>query len=142
MATKTVAITKKPAAPGGGGPAPGGPAGPDTTPPSATLAAPRQKLKAVIAKGLALRAACGEPCTFPLQLVLDKATAKKLKLGRKAIVIGRLTRSVDGTATFKVKLTAKARKALKKAKHLKLAVRATATDAAGNAAAMTKRVRL
>ena len=88
------------------------------------------------------RGHCGEPCTLTLQLVVDKATAKKLKLGRKALVIGRLTRSVDGTATLKIKLTAKARKALKKAKHVKLAVRAIATDAAGNATAMTKRVRL
>ena len=41
-------------------------------------------------------------------LVVDKATAKKLKLGKKTTVIGKLTRSVDGSATFKVELTARA----------------------------------
>ena len=48
-----------------------------------------------------------------------------------------------GTAQLKVKLTSKARKALKKAKQVKISVRAIATDAAGNAAApIVKKVTL
>jgi hypothetical protein len=117
---------------GGGGPAGGGA---DVTPPSASLKAAKQKLKAVLAKGLAVTAACSEPCTLKLQLVVDKKTAKKLKLGKKATVVGTLTRTVSGSVKLKVKLTGKAKKRLKRAKSVKLAIKAVATDAAGNVAA-------
>jgi hypothetical protein len=96
----------------------------------------------VLAKGLAIIASCSEPCTLRLQLVVDKKTAKKLKLGKKATVVGTLTRSVSGTAKLKVKLTGKAKKRLKKAKTVKLTVKAVATDAAGNAATKTAKLTL
>ena len=103
----------------------------------------KQKLKAVLKKGLAVRATSNEHCTLSIQLIVDKATAKKLKLGKKATVIGRLTSSFNGSAQLKVKLTAKAKKALKKARSVKVSVRAVATDDAGNAAApLLKRVTL
>ena len=146
-ATRTVTITATPAEPAGGGgpsappPSGGGPA-PDTSAPSASLKAAKQKLKAVLAKGLALTATCSEPCTVKLQLVVDKRTAKKLKQGKKPTVIGTLTRSLAGSARLKVKLTGKAKKALKRAKSVKLSVRAVATDAAGNAATLAKTVTL
>jgi hypothetical protein len=96
----------------------------------------------VLAKGLALTASCSEPCTLKLQLVVDKKTANKLKLGKKPTVIGKLTRSVSGTAKLKVKLTGKAKKRLKRAKSVKLTVEAIATDAAGNATTKTAKVTL
>jgi hypothetical protein len=68
--------------------------------------------------------------------------AKRLKLGKKAMVIGTLTRSVGATATLKLKLTAQARNALKKARSVKLSVRGKATDAAGNAAPVPRRLTL
>ena len=93
----------------------------------------------MLRKGLALRAACSEACTLKVQLVVDKKTAKKLKLGKKATVVGTLTRSLSGSAKFKLKLTGKAKKRLKKARSVKLSVRAVATDAAGNAGSLTVR---
>jgi molybdenum-dependent DNA-binding transcriptional regulator ModE len=75
--------------------------------------------------------------------VVDKKTAKQLKLGKKATVIGTVTRTVGGSAKLKIKLTAKAKKALKKARSVKVSVRGVATDDAGNAAApLLKRVTL
>ena len=71
-------------------------------------------------KGLALRASCSEACTLKLQLVVDKKTAKKLKLGKKATVVGTLTRTLSGSAKLKLKLTGKAKKRLKKARSVKL----------------------
>ena len=57
---------------------------------------------------------------------MDKATARKLKLdpkAKKAVVVGTLTRALAaGKNAVTVKLTAKARKALKKAKSVKLGV--------------------
>ena len=43
-------------------------------------------------------------------------------------MIGTLTRSLAGSAKLKIKLTGKAKKRLKKAKSVKLSVRAVATD--------------
>jgi hypothetical protein len=132
----TLTVTKKPDAWAGS-------TGGDTTPPSASITVAKQKLKAVLKKGLAVRATSNEHCSLSVQLIVDKATAKKLKLGKKATVIGRLTSSFSGSAQLKVKLTAKAKKALKKARSVKVSVRAVATDDAGNAAApLLKRVTL
>ena len=130
-ATKTVTISAPSGGgstappPGGGPPAPpagGGPSG--GPPPPPTLAVAKQKLKAVLAKGLAVRVTCS--CTLKLQLVVDKKTAKKLKLGKKATVIGTVTRTVSGSVKLKIKLTAKARRALKQARSVKLTVPAPA----------------
>jgi hypothetical protein len=132
-ATVTLTVT----APTGGGstappagagatppPAGGGPAAPPAggPPPAPTLAVAKQKLKAVLAKGLAVRVRCS--CTLKLQLVVDKKTAKQLKLGKRATVVGAVTRTVSGSVKLKIKLTGKARKALKKARSVKLTVRA------------------
>ncbi len=129
-ATKSVTIS----APSGGGsttpPAGGSPPAPPAggrsggPPPAPTLAVAKQKLKAVLAKGLAVRVTCS--CTLKLQLVVDKKTAKTLKLGKRATVVGTVTRTVGGSLKLKIKLTAKARKALKKARSVKLTVRAGA----------------
>jgi len=52
-------------------------------------------------------------CTDP------EGDAITLELGKKATVIGRLTRSIDGSGQLKVKLTAKPKNALKKARAVK-----------------------
>ena len=71
--------------------------------------------------------------------MIDKKTAKKLKLGKRALVVGTLTRSLSGAATLKLKLTGKAKQRLKKARVVKLRLRAAATDAAGNGGPVTVR---
>jgi hypothetical protein len=65
--------------------------------------------------------------------VVDKKTAKKLKLGKKATVVGTVARTVSGSVKLKIKPTGKSRNALKKARSVKLSVRA---------GAVTKRVTL
>jgi hypothetical protein len=120
----------------GPGPGPGTGLTKDTTAPALTLSAAGQKLKAVLAGGVAVRWSCNEPCTVAMQLVLDKATARKLKLGKKALVVGALTTAGGpSAATGKIKLAAKLRKALKRSPAaIKLTLRGIATDTAGNAA--------
>ena len=71
--------------------------------------------------------------------MIDRKTAKKLKLGTRAVVVGTLTRSLSGAATLKLKLTGKAKKRLKTARAVKLSLRAVATDAAGNGGPLTVR---
>jgi hypothetical protein len=128
-------VTVSAAQPSGGG-------GGGTTNPPADTTAPTLKLNAIAkkalklgtvrSKGLKVPVGCSESCTATLELVADKATAKKLKLGKKAVVVGRATGQVAANGTLTVRLTTKAKKALKKAKKVKLKLGGTASDAAGN----------
>ena len=138
-ATKTVEITRKPG--GGGGVAVT--AGRRHKPPDGLDLGGQAELKAVLSKGFVLRASCSEHCTLSIQLVADKATAKKLKLGKKPTVIGKLTRALDGSAKLKVKLTGKAKQALKTRDSVKLS-RARGGHGRGRQrhAPLTKRVTL
>jgi hypothetical protein len=109
----------------------------DTKAPSLAVALTKgQKLPAVLKSGLKLGLTTDEACTATITVTVDKATARKLKLDRKAkkaVVVGTLTKALTaGKNAVTVKLTAKARKALKKAKKVKLGVAVTAKDAAGN----------
>jgi hypothetical protein len=126
---------------GGGG---GGPV-PDTAAPHLTLTpVAGQKLKTVASKGLKLTVGTDEACTVTIVLKIDKKTAKQLKLGKKALVVGTATASLSsGTTVVTVKLTSKAKKAFKKAKKkAKLSAVVTGKDPAGNAATLTKSVSL
>jgi len=99
-----------------------------------------------LSKGLGLAITLDEAATVKVTLTVDKATARKLKLdpkAKKAVVVGTLAKSLSaGRSTVTVKLTAKARKALKKAKSVKLGVLLNAKDAAGNTGAKTAGVTL
>ncbi|MFL5840092.1 MAG: Calx-beta domain-containing protein [Thermoleophilaceae bacterium] len=134
-----------PAAPATGGeqstPANPNPAGSQTA--AADKTAPKLKLsakaiqRALKLKLVALSARCNEACTL-------KVTAK-IGAGKKAIVLGRATaRAASGkTSAMKVKLSkralAKLRRALKGGK-AKIVLTVTATDAAGNKAAGSRKV--
>jgi hypothetical protein len=113
------------------------PAPVDTTAPKTTAKA----VSASIAKGVSLTLASNEAGTAKLTLSVDKATARKLKLDRKAkgaVNIGSATaKLVNGSIKITVKLTAKARKALKRVRNLKAKLTVVATDAAGNSATTT-----
>jgi PKD repeat protein len=142
-ATKTIAVAPADTTGGGGGGGGGG--GADTTPPHLTLTpVAGQKLRTVGAGGLKLSAGADEACTLTILLRIDKKTAKALKLGKKALVVGSLTTPLSGARTIvTVKLTSKAAKAFKKAKKpVKLAIAATATDPSANTAKLSASVSL
>jgi hypothetical protein len=98
-----------------------------------------QKLPAVLKSGLKLDLTADEACTATITVTVDKATARKLKLdpkAKKSVVVGTLTKALlSGKNVVTVKLTAKARKALTKAKTVKFGVAVSAKDAAGNTGA-------
>jgi hypothetical protein len=89
----------------------------------------KTSLRAVAGKGLLVPLACSERCTATTQLVIGGRDAKRLRL---AAVIGRSRTSIDGRRTVRVKVTRAAARRLRRAKSLKLTVRASAVDAAGN----------
>jgi hypothetical protein len=77
-------------------------------------------------------------------LLVDKKTAKKAHLGngKKAVVVGHgvATAAANGEVHLKLKLTAKAKKAIKKLKSYKLQIRITITDASGKKFTITRTV--
>ena len=130
----TVTIMNDDAAPAGG-PTPAGTA-PDGTAPKLTLAAKRVQ-RALKTKALALSARCDEQCAL-------RAVAK-VKIGRKNVVLGRAraTGASGRTAKMKLKLSRKSlarlQKAMKRGK-ARVVLTVSAADAAGNAAAGSRKV--
>jgi hypothetical protein len=131
---------------GGGGqtsPAPGSsqPAPPPGTLPAsglltADVAADKGKRKTAAKRGLRVRVRCSVQCTAGAVATIDKKTARKLKLGKKAMTIGtgKATITKAGRIPFYVKLNKKAKKALKRkgVKKFALKVAFAVTDREGN----------
>jgi len=134
-------------APGGGDPGAGNPAGGtplDLAPPTLGLALlPKQKLAKVLKNGLGVTVGCSEPCVANLKLTIAKQLAKKLGIASADVTLGSAKKTLTaGRTKIYVKLTAKARKRLKKARSVKLKLVLRATDAAGNAATSARTLTL
>ena len=101
----------------------------DTSAPIVTVARVRApRLATLVKSGLPIRVGCSEPCALR---VVAKAGSREL---------GRATRSLTaaGTATLRVKLTAKAKRAIRRRRSLKIKLTITATDFAGNRRVTTR----
>jgi hypothetical protein len=116
---------------------------PDTSAPVVSASAKPAKLAKVIKSGLPVSVKCSEACSVTVVAEVDKATAKRLKLG-KSLQVGRGSKRLGsaGSVAVPVKLTAKAKKAVKRQRSLKLKLTITATDAAGNKKVATKSVKV
>lgn len=101
----------------------------DTTKPQVTATVKRQKLKTVLSRGLKVTAGCSEACTVKASLRL-----KNKEVGKRTVKL------TTKSTTLTLKLTSKARKVNRKARKLAFTVRLTATDAAGNQSATSKKV--
>lgn len=119
--TGTLTVNGPPAAP----PPSSGPPPPpaDTTAPTVSLSVVDSKRGPVVKRrALRVKVSVDEPSTAGVSV----------RLGRRVVASG--TFSVSGVQTVAVKLTSKGRKALRRAKRVKLTVSALASDAAGNRA--------
>jgi len=98
-----------------GSPAPGQPL-PATGTLTVDVAADKGKRKTARKRGLRARVRCSVQCKVRATAKIDKRTARKLKLGRKAMTIGKGKASITkaGRIPFYVKLTKKAKRALKR----------------------------
>jgi hypothetical protein len=106
----------------------------DTRAPTSSVAlVAKQTIRTLIAKGLRVTVSCDEACTTRIDLLIDRKTGKRLKLktrlARKTVQM-----AAAGSRKVAIKLPAKAKKKLKKLKSLKVRVRTTAVDGAGNRA--------
>jgi hypothetical protein len=127
----TATVAAAPAQPGGG----------DTTAPKFDLRLVRTTLQKVVKRGfIPVTVTCDEASTVAVRAVVARRVAKSL--GGKRIASGTATCQTGRRNTVKVKLTRKARRGLKRRASIAFTLKGTATDAAGNSGAVTKRARL
>jgi hypothetical protein len=120
----------------------GGPSGGQTPAAAPTLTVKSARAKAIARKGLAIKVACPAACTIRAELLLDKATAHKLRLKGKRVA-GTATRTLAaaGSATLAVRPAKRLRKRVARLKGARLTVRVTVVDAAGAKQVLRKTVR-
>jgi hypothetical protein len=146
--TLALAVTASPppAPPAPAGSSPVAAASKDIIAPRFTLAKVGTKLRSALTRGLRLGLTVSEAGTARVTVTVDRATARKLKLTRAAkgpVKVASLTTPVaSGRATLAVKFTAKARKALSKARTVTLRITITVTDAARNSTSHAKTITL
>jgi hypothetical protein len=127
----TATVAAAPAQPGGG----------DTTAPRAELRLVRTTLQKVVKRGfIPVTVTCDEASTVAVRAVVARRVARRL--GGKRIASGTARCQTGRRNTVKVKLTRKARRGLKRLTSIAFTLKGTATDAAGNSGAVTKRARL
>jgi hypothetical protein len=130
------AVPEAPAPGGDGEPAPtpgGGSGSADTTAPLIKLSGRRlQPTRAARRRGLSVRVATSERATVTMRALVSKRTARRL--GLRTTSIGRATANLEGPGTsgLRVRLSAGARRALLRAPRVRIVIRATAADPAGN----------
>ena len=136
-------------------PPPPPPPPPPPSPPQAPAATPqdmappgvsarplaRQRLATVLRRGLAFRTSCSEACRVDGRAALDASTAERLRLRG---VVARRSASLPGPGSTRLvmSLSARARKALRRAHTVRVRVTLTVADLAGNWTVVRRTVRL
>ena len=92
-------------------------------------------LGTLLKRGLAVKPGCAVACRATVVMAVDKATAKRLKLRSAEIGTGS-----GKSATITVKLNAKARKALRTTRSVKVKVAILATAADGRVGTSSKTI--
>jgi streptogramin lyase len=119
---------------GSGQPSPGGATGgADRTPPRITLSGrASQRTRKVRRRGLVLRVGTNEGATFRLRAVVSKRSARLLGLRSRTVGRAAADLGAAGTRGMRLRLSARARRALPRLRAVKIVVRASAADPAGN----------
>ncbi len=108
----------------------------DRTAPRGTMRLTSRNLaKAVKTGRIPVRVACNEACSAVVEVRVTRRLAKGLRLRGKVVIARVKARVAAGRRrNLRVKLTSRARRALRRRKSLKVTVAASFTDAAGNRA--------
>jgi PKD domain len=114
---------------------------PDRTPPTITLLVKsHMSMAKALRHGIPVTIGCSEACSYRTTLLFDPRTAKALHIARRAAMAKSATHlNAAGRRTITIKLTRRARTALRGTVSIKLFVSATATDQAGNTSPTTAR---
>lgn len=104
----------------------------------------RVTLKAMLAAGIRVRQRCSEDCIARVELVVDAATAGRMRAGRRAVVVGatRIRLQAGRTAVVTVRVRPGFASRLRRARPRVVLLRTTAADAAGNRSQGTRRLAL
>jgi hypothetical protein len=106
----------------------------------------RGALRRLLTRGLPVRARCSETCRVSVSLLVDKRSAKRLRLGNgsKAVVVAKLSKPLRLRArrTLTLRFTPKARKALRGKRGVRFSLVGVATDDVGNTKSRRLGVRL
>jgi subtilisin family serine protease len=138
--TGTAPDTVTPPTPAPPAPAPAPPA--DTTKPTVTLTVPTQRLRTVFSRGLRVSFRASEPAALSARLLLDSRTAKRLRIASRTATLASTTRKPGATGTLVLKLSSRTAAKLKRLRTLKVTLRLVATDGAGNARTVERRLTL
>jgi hypothetical protein len=120
-------VTRAPGGPGGG---PGG-GGSGTT----LLGVTGGKLKAVLSKGLKARVRCATACQASFQLLVSKATARKLGLRSRVVGSAKSSLLAAGEKTVRIKFKKSAAGRLRTLAKVKITVKARLKTASGSTSA-------
>ena len=119
-----------------------GPGADAQTPLSASLKVRRTRLRRAIRNGLAMSVTCSRACSGRITLRVDRRSSRKLRLGRKAQTIGRAKFALQakGTKSLRVRISRGARRALGRARSVKLTAVAIAGEPGASKTVTLKRV--
>jgi hypothetical protein len=113
----------------------------DRVAPNVRLSLARTTLKNVVKRGfIPVRATCDEACAITLRADVVRRLAKRL--GGVKIASGKGTGAAGVRTTLRLKLTRKARRALRKRRSVSFDLNGTVGDAAGNDRTLRKRAKL
>ena len=137
-------LTPAPAPDGGGGTTGPGAGPPDREAPALRLSLSRAHRLETVERGISLRARCSERCGLTAQVLADARTARRLKIGRAAMVVGTGDGALEaaGDTFVFTSLDRRLTRALARGRTRKasLTVRLIALDGAENRQTTTRRI--
>jgi hypothetical protein len=125
------------------GPSPGGGSGggPDRVRPKLRVGVGRRQELEAVKAGLVVRLRCSEACAATVELLVDRRTARRLRLGRSRVLgTGSARLRGAGTTYAFVRFDRRARRALFKRANLRSKLAAGAVDDAGNHRTVSRRI--
>ena len=113
----------------------------DATAPSIRLAVRRQRLLRALRRGLAARVNCNEACRLGATLVVSQRDARRLRLSR---VVARASQPLRpaGTRPLTARFSRRARTRIGRLRGVRVTLRLSALDAAGNRRSLSRRFTL
>ena len=115
--------------------------GPDRTRPRLAVGVGRRYALAAIRAGLVVRLRCSEACGATVELLLDRRTARRLRLGpARVLASGSARLQGKGTTYAFVRFTGAARRRLFRQRHVPATLSAVAVDENGNRRSLSRRV--
>ena len=103
----------------------------------------KRSIRRIASKGLVITAKCPAACTVSARLLVDKKTARKLRLGKSRVLArGKVTRRSAGTARLTLKVVKKARKRFRRLRKVTVTLSASTTIIGGATTRDTRKLKL